>query len=248
MRGALSIYRRELAGLFVTPLGWVLLLLALVLQGVFLTAFLRIGDGDVVDTMQACLGGSFHYWALMALLPPLLTMRMLSEEARTGMLEYLLTAPVSDAAVIVGKAAAATSFMALLWCTNLLYALAFWKLGAPPDWGQLFAALLGAILVSALFCAGGLVCSALTSMPILAAFLAFLFNLLLLMLSFLLPQWIGPYRRDLLDSVELIDVFGNLRQSFLIGVFDTANVVFFLAWCVVLLVVATRILEARRWW
>lgn len=248
MRGALAIYRRELAGLFVTPLGWVLLLLALVLQGVFVAAFLRVSNGDVSDSLQACLGGSYHYWALLALLPPLLTMRMLSEESRTGMLEYLLTAPVSDAAVVVGKVGAATTFMVVLWTTNLFYGLLFQALGAAPDWGQVFAGYLGAVFTSALFCAAGLVCSALTSLPMLAAFLAFLLNLLLVTLNSVVVGLVGPYRRDILDPLALFDVIGNLTQSFLIGVFDTANVIFFVAWTAVLLVLATRLLEARRWW
>lgn len=248
MKGLTVIYRRELAGLFVTPLGWVLFLLAVVLKGIFITLYLQLHQGAVNPALRADLGDGIQYWLLMALLPPLLTMRMLSEESRSGMLEFLLTAPVTDAAVVLGKVLAATTFMVLLWSTVIVYALTFEFLGAPPDWGQVWAGLVGSVLVSALFCSIGMAVSAVVNAPILAAFLAFLANVGVLTLSFVVPILLGPSYRQMEPVLDKVAVAQNLAGSFLRGVFDSSNAVFFVAWTLVFLVLATRILEARRWW
>ncbi len=248
MSGVVTIYRRELAGLFLTPLGWALFFLALLMNGLYFTAYVQATGGQVDESLQLSLGNALTYWAVMILVPPLLTMRMISEESRSGMLEFLLTAPVSDAAVVGGKALAATTFLGILWSTNAVYALVLQALGGAPDWGQVATGILGSVLVSGLFCSLGLVASALTSTPLLAAFLAFVFNVGMLSLRFLdgVLQGIEPQLRESL--IRKVDVLLHFQSSFVRGALDTADVVFFLAWTAVFLFLATRLLEARRWW
>jgi len=248
VKGTLVVFRREIAGLFFTPLGWVLFFLALVLNGLLFGIYLQASDGRVNEAFSIALGYGTQFWLIVVVLPPLLTMRMLSEESRTGMLEFLMTAPVGDAAIVVGKLLAATAFLALIWTSTLVYGVVLQALGAGPDWGQLLAAYLGACLVSGLFCAAGLVASSLTSAPILSAFLATLFNVGLLVAAFLAPRVGGRVGGVVTEVTSVINVPQNLQGSFLIGVFDSAHVVFFLAWTAVFVVLATRILEARRWW
>ena len=247
MGGVWTIYRRELVGLFLGPLAWVLLCLALALDGFFFTYYLAATGGDVNYALHLASGGSWLWWALMNLLPPLITMRMISEEARTGTLEFLLTAPVRDGAVVLGKLLAATTVMAVLWSANLVYALTLSQLGAAPDWGPVWSSLLGALLVSALFCAIGLVASAGTGTPLLAAFLAFCANLALLSLPFLRGLLVLPQEHWFLSLLRHVDVVGQVRSSFLLGVLDTQHVAFFLVWTAFCVVLATRFLEARRW-
>ena len=147
MKGLSAITRRELAGLFFQPLAWVLLCLALLVHGLFMALILKQTGGDVRTTLISALGaGSF--WLLTLLLAPLLTMRMISEESRSGLLEFLLTAPVSDLAVVLGKQLAATAFFAILWTSTLLFAIGASLLGAEVDWGQLLVGYGGALLVS----------------------------------------------------------------------------------------------------
>jgi ABC-2 type transport system permease protein len=247
MGGVWTIYRRELVGLFLGPLAWVLLGLALALNGYFFTYYLAATGGDVNYAMQLAGGNSLLWWALMCLLPPLVTMRMISEEARTGTLEFLLTAPVRDSAVVLGKLFAATSLMAVLWCGNVVYAATLAVLGAAPDWGPVWTSLLGAVLASGLFCGIGLVASAGTGTPLLAAFLAFCANLALLTLPFVRGLLVLPPDHALLDVLRHLDVVGQVQASFLLGVLDTQHLVFFLAGTAFCVVLATRLLEARRW-
>ncbi len=247
MSGLWTIFRRELAGLFFGPLAWLLLFAAMLLNGALLAWYVGVFDGDVDFSISMLLGHGLPYWTVMAVLPPLLTMKMISEESRAGLLEFLLTAPVTDQAVVLGKLLAATAFMSLLWAAALLYGLALGFLGAAPDWPVLFGAYSGAVLVSGLFCGIGLVASAGTSTPILAAFLSFVFNLVLLLLPFL-KDLAGATPENWQGAVfRRIDVVARLQGSFANGVLDTAHVVFFLVWTGFCAFLATRLVESRRW-
>jgi ABC-2 type transport system permease protein len=225
----------------------VLLCAALLLNGALFTFYLEEFGGDVGNSLRMALGESIPYWALMIVLPPLLTMKMISEEAKSGQLEFLLTAPVTDLAVVLGKCLAATAFMALLWASVLVYGLVIQLLGTAPDWGPLLGAYAGAVLTSALFAAIGLVASAATSTPLLAAFLAFIVNTALLLAPFLLElvgarpeNWIGAVSRG-------VNVVARLQGSFGAGALDTAHLVFFAAWTAFCVFLSTRLLESRRW-
>jgi ABC-2 type transport system permease protein len=248
MSGLGTIFRRELAALFFAPLAWVLLCLALLFNGVWMLFYLRQGGGMVNPALALSLGRGLPFWLLMLALPPLLTMRMISEESRSGMLEYLLTAPVADAAVVVGKALAATAFLAVLWASVPLYGVVLAALGTAPDWGQLAAAYLGVVLTGGLFASIGILASAISGTPLLAAFLALVANLGVLFL----PMAGGTMRGYAPTAIDWltrrIDVVHTLQSSFLTGAIDTQHLVFFLAWIAAILFAAVRVVEARRWW
>lgn len=242
-----TILRRELAGLFLSPLAWTLSFVVVLANGfVLLHALERESHGDVDDALALVLGGGLPFWFLCALLAPLVTMRMLSEESRSGVLEFLLTAPVGDLAVVLGKALAATTFFALLWASVPLYGLLAAALGAPPDWGTLFTAWLGATLVCALFVSIGLAASALSDTPLVAAFVASVVDL---------GFFFGPRlaaglraRSALADRIlERLDATAVYQSSFQTGALDSAHVVFFLAWSAAFLFLAVRLVESRRW-
>jgi ABC-2 type transport system permease protein len=171
-------------------------------------------------------------------------MRMISEEARTGVLEFLLTAPVGDAAVVTGKFLAASAVMALLWSSGLVYAVVLASVGTPPDWGPVLGGFAGAVCVSCLFCSVGLLASASTGTPLLAAFLAFVVDLVWL----LLPLARGATRLGWAHAlIDRLDLVAHFQRSFLLGVFDSAHAVFYLAWTGFFVFLAVRRLEMRRW-
>jgi ABC-2 type transport system permease protein len=244
MSGFLAIYRRELAGLFVGPLAWILLCIALVLNGYVFVLYLKLSSGDLDVATRYEFGESFVFWAMLVLFPPLLTMRMISEEARSGLLEFLLTAPVTDAAVVCGKFAAALTFMGLMWASVFVYACTAGALGPGADWGILAGGWIGAALASALFCAIGLLSSSLTGTPIVAACAAIVANLVVVLLPLLArlsdAPWVG-------GIAGRLDVGAHLKNSFVLGIFDSAYVLFFAAWTALFLFIAVRAVEARRW-
>lgn len=248
MRGTLTIFRRELAGLFLTPLAWVLLMFAVILNGFFLVALVQASRGYVDDALNYLLGIGGVFWMVVVVLPPLLTMRSISEEAKSGQLEFLLTAPVTDTAVVLGKHLAVSAFMAVMWASVPLFGIVMELLGASPDWGQLAMGYVGAVLCSTLFCAVGMVASALSSTPLLAAFLGFVFNLMLLVLPIAAGSLGGEIGGLLVGLGERLNIPLHLQTSFMRGAFDTADVFFFGAWTALFLFAAVRLVEARRWW
>ena len=244
MHGLWTIYRREISGLFMRPLAWILLCLALWCTGFFFVLSLQDFQGDVTETMRFSLGGSIPFWFLLIVLPPLLTMRMISEESRGGMLEFLLTAPVSDAAVVVGKFLAATTVMAIVWSAFLVYGILLSSLGAAPDWLPLISGVGGAIMTSALFCSIGILCSALTNTPMLALFFALIFNTFF----YFLPRAASLLDNALLERViKSVDIHRHFYESFNLGILDTGPITFFLAWTTLFVFIAVRRIEMRRW-
>jgi ABC-2 type transport system permease protein len=177
---------RELRSLFLSPLAWTLLAVA---QGLLAWIFIVL-----VDDFQQVQGRLINLenppgvtdlvatplfrvaaWALL-LLTPLLTMRLISEERRTGTLDLLLSAPVGISEIVFGKYLGALAFLLLIVALTELMPLALLA-GAALDCGKLAAATLGLILLAASFTAVGLCLSALTTQPAVAA--AATFGLLL---------------------------------------------------------------------
>lgn len=245
MKGFRIILARELSGLLHAPVSWFLLAATLLYNAFFFLSLLQASGGEVNLALSALHQGPF--WFLVSFLAPLLTMRMISEEARSGVLEFLLTAPVTDAAVVLGKLVAASAFLVLAWSSVLLYALACHLLGAPPDWGQLATEWVGVVFVATLLSGIGLVASAVSSTPLFAAFLAILTNLLLLVLPLVAGLVRGPWRSVVEWVLGLLDVQAHFQGSFLTGAVDTAHVVFFVAWTGFVVFLAVRLLESKRW-
>ena len=244
MRGTLTICRRELAGLFLNPLAWVLLWASLAISGWVFVTVLKESGGDVTASLAFAAGGSKVFWLVMLFLPPLITMRMISEESRNGLLEFLMTSPVSDAAVVMGKFLAAVTFMGLLWSSTLVYALLFQLFGVAPDWPPVIGGFFGALLVSALFTSLGLLSSSIFSAPALSAFMALCASIAVMFLPALAGLFDFPW---LTETVESVDILAQFHRSFLIGVLDTQVLLFFLAWAALFVFLTIRSVESKRW-
>jgi ABC-2 type transport system permease protein len=260
MNGALVIARRELAGLFKAPFAWILMLVVLFLNGIIFRAVLVQSGGNVTAALDAVMAGRF-FWFWMLLLPPLLAMRLIAEETRTGTLEYLLTAPVSDASVVVGKFAAGLGYLTVLWSSSLLYAMALARAGGHPDWSAVFGTFCGTVLVSGVFVALGLFMGTLTGTPLLAAFLGVAACVVWMLMPYFgarLAELVVPLIADSGEAVQRIrghvdallanmDAVRHFQRSFQRGILDTSELVFFASWSAFFLFLATRSLEARRW-
>jgi ABC-2 type transport system permease protein len=173
-------------------------------------------------------------WFMSILVPGVLTMRCFAEERRSGSIEALMTAPVRDSEVVLGKWLAATAFFAFLWLPTVveLHLTEYepW-LNADLAFGPVFCAYLGMFLLSGLLLAFGCFASSLTDNVLLAAMLSIMFSTALIMR---LPHWIAAqfgdvtqnyYVRELLDK---IDVSRNFSEWFARGLIDTSQVAFFI--------------------
>ncbi len=209
---------------------------------------------------------------LMILVPPILTMRCFAEEKRTGSIEVLLTAPVRDHEIVVGKWLASVAFFGLLWLPTLFILLALREdafLGADLAFGPTLSGYLGIALVGSLLLAVGCFTSSLTDNQLLASLAAMLFAALLLFVpGFVAPHLaesgiaqaadtapVGAFDRVLefareevlIPLVRQVDVLDHLTNWFFRGVINSAHVVFYVVGTAVFLFLTTRSLEARRW-
>jgi len=235
---------REIEALFMTPIHYGVITVALLFNGWSFWYALQQFQGNVEEAVRFFFGQSPLVWLVIVLVPPLLTMRLFAEERRSGTLEMLLTAPVGEVEVVLAKFGAGLAFYLTIWIPSLLYLAIVKSYGAIPDFGPLATSYLGIVLVGALFTAAGLFASSLTSTQVLAALLATVFNLLLLLVP-LISQFTG------IEAVERffieLAIWRHFGDSFTKGIVDSSHVAFYVLFTAVILFWTVRVLESQRW-
>lgn len=234
-----AIAHRELSSFFRLPLGWVSIALYLFLAGVVFSLWI------VQPGQPASLRWFFAYsgWVLLPVAPAI-SMRLMSEELRTGTIEPLLTSPVGDAQIILGKFLGAASFLALMIAPTLVYVFLLFRIADPaPDVGPILAGYLSLLLLGGLYLSIGLLASTLTSNQTLA-FLGTLFAILLLLMIPAIPvQSLPDWGRRAVFSLAIT----HRLTDFAKGVVDTSHLVFFVSASALVLLLAVLALQTRRW-
>jgi len=249
MRRIFILARRELSAYFFSPMAYVVSALFLGLVGVIFLwgmriTFLRVELEPVFRSgADSTLRPLFNVLAYsLVVVIPLLTMRLVAEENRSGTLETLMTAPVTDAQVIIGKFLGALGLYVLLLAATVVYFLLIVAYGQ-PDWGVAAMGYLGMLLLGATYISVGLFASTLTRYQLVAgligiAILTF-FTAGLYLLVMALPAGTGA----VLSKANMITNFADFSR----GVFDTRGVVFFVSMTLFFLFISTKVLESRRW-
>jgi len=236
LRNTLFIAGKELRSYFVSPVAYVIVAFWLVATGFF---FWRSVD----VSSEASLRDVFSVVTILLLLiSPALTMRLLAEESRTGTLELLLTAPVRDWSVVIGKFLGALGLYAVMIGLTLFYPILLMLLGGNPDWGPIWSGYLGLLLLGMSFLAVGLFASSLTSNQMVSAVIAFV----ILLILFVISQVAGSVSSgvgDFLSKFSLTDHF----DSFPRGIIDLKDVVFYLTFTAVVLFFTIQVVEGRRY-
>src|SRR5919199_1702486 len=235
MRTAITIARRELGAFFVSPIAYMVAAAFLALSGYLFSVIL-------ITSRQATLAGLFNNASVILLfIAPLITMRLLADEQSKGTLELLLTAPVRDWEVVLGKFLAALAlFGAMLLCT-LLYPLFLWSIGGRPDIGPIISGYLGLILIAAAMLAIGTLTSSLTENQIVAAVLAFAILLFLWLIAS--AGNVATGASSVLSALSLPSHY----DSFTLGAINLEDVTYYLSLTIGALFIATRVLETRRY-
>jgi ABC-2 type transport system permease protein len=243
MSPMLIIAKREFRSYFDSPIAYIVICLsffALGLMFFFLNGgFWQLDRASVARLFESApMGLSF-------LVVPVVTMRLLAEERRSGTLEMLITLPVKDSDVVLGKYLGALGLVLVLVLSTLAYPLIMfkfpWNLG-PLDGGPVASGYLGMILFSAAAVAVGLLISALTESQAVAFFITF-FVLGALWLFGDLAGKAGGTLAVILNYVS----FQSRLNNFWRGLIDSRDVVFFLSVTALSLMVAFRALERRKW-
>jgi ABC-2 type transport system permease protein len=249
MKAAWTIAKREIVSFFLSPLAYVVLTVWVTLQGIqfwLLCAFAASQPFSTGSSSESPLthffGETTLFYILVLVLVPLLTMRLLAEEARTGTIETLLTAPVSEIGVVLGKFLAAMTFWVALWVPTLMYVWLTSRYGG-VDMGAIGATYFGIFTLGLSWMSVGLLMSAIARNQIVAAALTFLTiagHFMLGLGSFIFTEE-GPR-----EIFEYISVWGHLT-AYGSGVIDTRYLVWDLSITAFALFMAVRVLESRRY-
>ncbi len=237
MNAVFAIAAREFASCFRTSLGWVVIALYLMLSG-FWVAFGTITPGEPAS-MRVFF--SISQWLLL-IVAPAISMRLVSEELRTGTIESLMAAPISEWQAVPGKYLGGVAFYLAMLAPSLAY-VAVLEMVADPDYGPLLAGYTGLILVGMLYIAVGLVISTLTQSQIVALLGTFFFFVALHVIGTQGPERLGG---DFGRSLRFAAIAPRIND-FAKGVIELRHVLFFLAWSGFALSVGVVSLESRRW-
>jgi len=235
MRNTLAIAQRQFAAFFNGPIAYIVVCAVLLLLGFFFweTFFLR---------QLATVRDMFQLLPLFLIVAaPALSMSLLADEKRTGTIELLLTMPVRDSEVIIGKYLGTLGLYVVLLALTLPYPISVSWLG-PLDWGQVFSGYFGLLLTGGAMLAIGLLTSSWTDSQIVALFAGAFFCFVFVFLDRVLP--LMP--QGAASVLEFL-AFNSHLQSMTRGVVDSRDVIYFLSVIAFALMFAFRSLESRRW-
>lgn len=236
MNNTITIALKETKAYFSTPTAYIVGAMFLVLTGIFFVF-------DMTRPFAEASIRNFVTWASLftMFLAPLLTMRLLAEEQKLGTLELLLTSPVRDWEVVLGKYIASLAILLVAIAFTLYYVALLYVFGN-PDTGPILSAYLGLVLFGAAALAIGVMASSLSSNQIVAAVVGMG---ILLTLSYIdrIAQIVEGVAAEVLTGVSMNAHFTDFAR----GVLDTSHIVYYISMAAVFLFIAIRSLETRRW-
>ena len=232
MRNIAAIAGKEMRAYFASPIGYVLIGLFSLLFGYFFYVYLMIfnqqsqqamqfGQPGGANINQMMIRGLFQNAAVIILfVMPMITMRTYSEEKRSGTIELLLTSPVTDLEIILGKFFGSLALYAAMLLVTVLYMVMLFKI-SNPEWRPIVAGYLGLLLMGSCFLSTGLFISSLTRNQIVAGFLTFATFLLLWIVN-----WIGESSGPTTQAVVSYLSITEHLDDFVRGIIDTKHVVY----------------------
>ncbi len=245
-----TIAARELRSLFFSPLAWSILGAVQVIFGWFFAVLVywfiqpnvqaSLANDPNAPGLTVMVVGSLFDWIgiVLLLVTPLLTMRLISEERRNKTLQLLLSAPVSMTSIVLGKFLGLMSFFMIMLAMLMLMPLSL-LFGGTLDFGQLASGLLGIILLLGALTALGLYISTLTAQPTVAAFSTFGAFLLL---------WMLDWAKNIAEETTILSYLSitNHYQPLIKGLFSTTDVVYYVLFIALFLILSIRRLDADR--
>jgi len=254
MRGIMAVFKKEITVTFSSPIFYAAAFIFMVVSGYFFYT------NAMIYTIRSFQAGQNPFLAerlnlsdfvvkpffgdmaiVLLLMLPLITMRAYAEEKKMGTIELLFTYPISDGAVLAGKFAA-SMFTLLTMLVGTLLPLILLETFAHLDWGLILSGYLGILLLGASFIALGLFTSSLTENQIIAAVLSFGAFLLFWIIGWA-KSFAGPPLGSILEHISIVVHL----DSFVRGLIDSRDLVFYLVFIFFWLFVTLRFLNTRFW-
>ncbi|MBN2289821.1 MAG: ABC transporter permease [Candidatus Glassbacteria bacterium] len=242
----LPVYKRELRSYFTSPIAYVVLTFFILLTSFFFYVFISefsqasmspspYGPRNLNVTIHVLRPLLGNISVIMLFVMPLITMKPFSEERKSGTIELLLTYPLSDLEVLMGKFFAAFTLFLSMLALTLVYPL-FMVLHSQPEPGTLLSGYLGLLLMAAAFMSLGIFISSLTENQLVAAVATFAILLILWII-----RWVGP--NELVRHLSILEHFNNFSE----GLIDTRDIVYYLSFTILWLFMTLRVLESKKW-
>ena len=252
MRHVPTLLRRELAAYFLSPIAYLILIAFQAIawlnfwQLVELLSRPRMEFSGLRDPMNTYISGSTPFWVALLVAVPALTMRLLAEERRSGTIEGLFTAPVTETEVVIAKWLAGVVMYLVLLVPYFLYLPFLRHYGRYAfDLGPLAALLIGLTTIGMMFTAIGVFFSAWTRNQIIAAVLTFAVLFLIVVMSLLVYTYAVDRRAEWADTARFLTVLYQVHQMGT-GLLDLRFLALHLSVAAFVLYLTVRLLEVRR--
>lgn len=253
LRNITAIAGKELRSYFASPVAWVMMGLFAFIFGWFFLSYLTY---FVRNSMQAMMGGGpstmnvnmdlirpllSNASVLILFLLPMVTMRVYSEEKRSGTIELMLTSPLTDFEIIIGKFLGAIGlYLALLAVTAIYIGVLF--IYGRPEWRPLVSGYLGLFLLGGCFIALGLFISSTTKNQMVAGAATFVVALLFWIISWFADS-AGPTAAAVLSYLSITEHFDDFGK----GIIDTKHIVYYLSFITFGLFLTLKSVDSERW-
>jgi ABC-2 type transport system permease protein len=254
MSNILAIANKELRSYFASPIAYIVIGLFALLYGWFYVAILNY---FVRQAMQASLMGGAetpmnvnqqmirpllqNVTILVLFVMPMVTMRTYSEEKRSGTIELLLTSPITDFQIIMGKFLGALALYGVMLAVTMIHIAILFRYGR-PEWKPIATAYLGLLLMGGCFLSVGLLISSLTKNQIVSGMATFGVFLFLWVIN-----WIGSSAGPTVDAVTKYLSIIEHWDDFGKGIIDTSHLIYYVSFITFGLFLTAKSVDSERW-
>lgn len=235
MKKVMPIFKRELEAYFYSPMAYIVITVFLLITGWIFTSEMFLANDSSLRSVFSFTPFIFLFFV------PAITMRLLSEERKSGTIELLFTMPISDIEIVLGKYFAGLGLLLVSLFFTLPYAFTIMFLGE-PDLGMLLTGYIGLALMGASYIAVGTFASTISGNQVISFIIAFMIIFALWLIDkFIIlipPAFVGFFQYLSIDYH-----FNNISR----GVLDTRDIVYYLSLIVFMLSLAKLSLESRKW-
>lgn len=252
MTNILAIVRKEWKGYFASPIGYVVIGMYAIVFGYFYTVglswFIRqsmqgpqAGGGPLNINQQMVRYVFLNSTVIFLFVVPLITMRSYAEEKRSGTIELLMTSPITDFQIVMGKFLGAMSLYAAMLGITLVHMAVLFAYGS-PEWKPILSGYLGLLLLGGCFVSVGLFFSSLTKNQIVAGMFTFAVLLLLWVID-----WVGNFSGPTVERItSFLSLTGHV-EDFLRGIVDSQHIVYYLSFMTFGLFLTAKAVDSERW-
>ena len=254
MRNILAIAHKELKSYFASPIAYVVIGFFALLYGYFYYAILAYFVRQSMQMNQFGMGPQSmninqqmirpllqNVSVLILFVLPMVTMRTYSEEKRSGTIELLLTSPVTDFQIIIGKFLGALTLYASALAVTLIHIVILFAYGK-PEWKPILTGYLGLLLMGGCFISVGLLISSLTKNQIVAGMVTFAVFLFLWVINWI-GSFSGPTVEKITSYLSIIEHYDDFGK----GVIDTTHLIYYLSFMTFGLFLTAKSVDSERW-